>query len=569
MDICFTTDLILGGRRVFISAHTKRTLGISGIILLILTAFLFYDRAHDEHIRFSRQSGYYEEAFRLRIIGGNGNEIHYTLDGSVPTTEDFVYDGDEPLYIEDATKNDNIYAARTDISSVDYAVPDYPVDKCNIVRAAVFDEEGVCLDSVTGVYFVGFQGKKGYDRVYTASLVTEPDGLFDYNTGIYVKGAAFDDPQEKEGVQESRRGNYFNGGREWEREAELTVFDEKKRVVLSQGCGIRIKGGLSRIFPQKSVSCYARTEYGGGRLFNADLFQTGILPHKIVFFSGGNDRFYKIKDYIAQNLEQGLGFATLDFIPCVLFLNGEYWGVCYITEDYNADYISGHYHVERDNIVMMKVADLEEGQEGDQELYYDMEREVAYNYMWMPENYERACELIDMEGYIDYYAAQIYIGRNGDWPNANYALWRTKEDEGSVYGDCRWRWMLFDVNSGGLGLGVLEDDTLQLVLDMDPIFFSLFQNEDFKSAFAKRILEIGREVYGKERCGTLAVEWAELMRQPIADTNRRFYGEWSEENFERAVEDVTAFAEQRYDRVWDMLVDHMGEEWLAQYGISK
>ena len=218
---------------------------------------------------------------------------------------------------------------------------------------------------------------------------------------------------------------------------------------------------------------------------------------------------------------------------------------------------------------MMKVADLEEGQEGDQELYYDMEREVAYNYMWMPENYERACELIDMEGYIDYYAAQIYIGRNGDWPNANYALWRTKEDEGSVYGDCRWRWMLFDVNSGGLGLGVLEDDTLQLVLDMDPIFFSLFQNEDFKSAFAKRILEIGREVYGKERCGTLADEWAELMRQPIADTNRRFYGEWSEENFERAVEDVTAFAEQRYDRVWDMLVDHMGEEWLAQYGISK
>lgn len=558
------------GRCVFISAHTKRLLGASGIILLILIALAVNDRTNDEHIHFSRKSGYYDEAFQLRISGGNNNRIYYTLDGSAPTREDFFYERDKFIYIDDATENDNVYAAKDDVSSMDYVIPDYPVDKCNIVRASVFDEAGNCLDSATGVYFVGFQDKVGYDNIYTASLVTEPDHLFDYNTGIYVRGVAYDNPWMQEHILESRRGNYSNRGAEWEREAELTVFDEKRNVVLSQECGIRIKGGLSRIFPQKSISCYARTEWGGGsRLFAADLFKTGILPHKIVLFTGGNDRFNKIKDYIVQNLEKNLRFSTIDMIPCILFLNGEYWGVCYITEDYNSDYISGHYHVARDNIVMVKVADLKEGQEGDIDLYYDMWQEITYGDIWIPENYERACELIDMEGYIDYYAAQIYIGRNADWPDSNYALWRTREDEGSAYGDCRWRWMLFDVNSGGMGLGALEDDTLQMTLEKDPMFNALLYNDKFKCDFAKRILEIGREVYNPEKCEALVDEWAVVMRTPLADTNRRFYGDQSEEEFDEAVEDVMSFVEQRYDIVWDMLVDHMGEEWLKQHGISK
>lgn len=568
-DLFPNTSEIPEGRCVFISVHTKISLGVSGMLLLLFALLVVCDRKHDVHIYFSEKSGFYDEAFELVVFGGNGNNIYYTLDGSEPTGEDFLFDRKDPIYIDDATKNENIYAARTDISSVDFSVPDYLLDKCNVVRASVFDEEGVCLDSITGVYFVGYQNKEGYDNIYTASLVTEPEYLFDYNTGIYVKGEAFDNPQMQEGQMSSRRGNYSYSGAEWEREAELTVFDDKKRVVLSQDCGIRIKGGYSRVLPQKSVSCYARTEYAGSRFFSADLFQTGILPHKIVLFSGGNDKYYKILDYVAQNLEKNLGFATLDFIPCILFLNGEYWGACYITEDYNADYISGHYNVARDNIIMVKVADLEEGQEGDLEFYYQLEDEITYDYMWVPENYERACELIDMDGYIDYYAAQIYIGRNGDWPNANYALWRTRENEGSPYGDCRWRWMLFDVNSGGLGLGVLNDDTLQMTLEKDPMFNSLYQNDEFRRSFAKRILEIGKEVYSIEQCNALLDEWERIMRAPIGNTNRRFYSLQTEEGFDKAVENVKSFVAQRYDKVWDMLVDHMGEDWLAQNGISK
>lgn len=566
----FVDSVKINGRRSgFISVHTKISLGISGILFLFLSVLVVYDRKHDEHICFSKSSGYYDEAFGLTVLGGNGNRVYYTLDGSEPSEEDFLYDRDALIWIEDATKNENVYAAETDISAVDFTVPDYLIDKCNVVRASVFDEEGNCLDSITGIYFVGFHDKDGYDGLYTACLVTDPKNLFDYNAGIYVKGAAYDDPQRQEWLSDSLRGNYSFSGAEWEREAEITIFDDKRNVVLAQDCGIRIKGGYSRILPQKSISCYARTEYEGSRLFAADLFLTGTFPHKIIFFSGGNDRYYKIKDYVAQNLEKGLGFATFDMIPCVLFLNGEYWGFCYITEDYNADYISAHYHVARDNIIMVKVGELTEGQDGDLDLYYQLENEIAYDYMWMPEKYERAQELIDMDGYIDYYAAQIYIGRNGDWPNANYALWRTRENEGTAYGDCRWRYMLFDVNSGGLGTGVLHDDTLQLTLEADPIFWSLYQNETFRRDFAQRILEIGTEIYSSERCDALLDEWEQITRMPLYNTNRRFYALQTEGDFDGAVDDLKSFVSQRYDIVWEMLVNHMGEEWLEQNGISK
>ena len=58
-------------------------------------------------------------------------------------------------------------------------------------------------------------------------------------------------------------------------------------------------------------------------------------------------------------------------------------------------------------------------------------------------NYKKVCELIDMNSYIDYYAVMLFIGRNGDWPSGNYALWRVKKKESSEYGDGKWRWMLF------------------------------------------------------------------------------------------------------------------------------
>ena len=452
-----------------------------------------------------------------------------------------------------------------------YTIPDHNVDKCNVVRAAVIDGNGKCLDLITGVYFIGFENKAGYDGVYMASIITDPCNLFDYKTGIYVTGETFDNYKETSlgtaedwatPYWEQWSSNYSNRGIEWEREAVITVFDGSRKNILSEKCGIRIQGGGSRGKLPKSIGCYARELYGGSKEFRVDLFDGNFYPHKFVLFSGGDDNVFKIKDYMVNAMGDELGFATMDFIPCTLFLDGEYWGVYYMIENYNSDYISDHYGVRKDNVIMMKNWEVAEGESVDYDLFYNMRSFILDNDMAMKENYEEACNLIDIESFIDYYATQIYIARGGDWPDQNWAMWRSRNDDGSVYGDCRWRWMLFDVNSTGMYANWTYSDTLAYVLGKDPLFYSLYMNEDFRIKFAERILYIGKEIFSDEKCENFLNDYSKIMKAPIEKSSLRFYNDEKSGEFDENIENISFFFTNRYDAIWEFLKRNMGEAWL-------
>lgn len=78
---------------------------------------MFVDLKNDVHISFSKESGYYDEAIELKILGSGGNRIYYTLDGSEPGMDGTLYDPDMPIILTDATANRNVYSTRTDIST--------------------------------------------------------------------------------------------------------------------------------------------------------------------------------------------------------------------------------------------------------------------------------------------------------------------------------------------------------------------------------------------------------------------------------------------------------------------
>ncbi len=581
-------------RRITISAYTKQVLTIAAVIIVVLIAFPFIKLHYGNQLSFSREPGFYDSPFYLSIYGGRKYAIHYTLDGSEPTTNDPVFNKNKPLYIEDATTHPNVYSMRTDTSTgfltdliekytdtkdiPNYTAPDYPVDKCTVIRASLFDSAGNCLSSITGTYFIGFQEKTGYQNIYTASIVTSPENLFDDDIGIYVNGSTFDHfLNNEDNFSELPHwpnwvSNYFMRGIGWEREAYITLFDNQQNTVLSQKCGIRIKGEGSCALLPRSIRCYARTEYSEHSAFQADIFHENSFPDKIVLFSGGQDNIFRAKDYLVHALTQDLPFATIDFIPCVLFLDGEYWGTYYITEDYDAEYIHHHYQVAKDNIIMMKrnsyQDNLTAGIEDDRQLYEEMTAFINEHNMTDSENYNRACDLIDIDSYIDYYAMEIYIA-NVDWPHNNIALWRTRTNDGSIYGDTKWRWMLFDINQPGKFGDYLFLDSLTYVIGEDPVFASLYQNETFRRQFAQRLLYIGKEVFAPETCNLFIDQYVQTMREPLAASNMRFYMDDKSDEFEQYAADMRTFFEQRYDVVWDFLVQDMGEEWLAQNGIQK
>lgn len=552
---------------IFYNKKNRALLAISVFLAIFLVLFkIFFTEEKSELLKntgsvfFSVESGFYEEAFELEMTAASGI-IYYTLDGTIPDKNSMKYEA--PLLITDATGSDNVYSMRTDVStgfdkeeiekiSSEYApgyqVPDYKIDKATVVRAVACDDMGNYSAVKTATYFVNFSDKTGYEGMKILSLVTEPANLFDYENGIYVTGKTYD-----EYVKEYRGGdeyywreefwslwnaNYRNRGIEWERKADGFFFDEAGQLTLEQECGIRIHGGISRGYNPKSLNLYARKEYDGNKYFLRDFWGTGYYASAITLFQGGNDTSTKVKDYLVSTRCEDLNIATMNYEPYALFLNGEYWGIYWLNEKYNADFFSHYYNVKKDNVIIIKHGSLEEGEEDDFKYYSKMVEFCSETDVANEENYAKVCELIDIESYIDYYAVMLYVARSGDWPESNYIAWRVKKTETGLYGDGKWRWGIFDLNSTGFEV---DFDSIGYVMDNDEMFKNMMTNDTFRTRLILRIEELADTVFDAEEINESLAEYQDFMAGPMKQNDKRFFGDDSLSDFYAGIEELKSF----------------------------
>ena len=513
--------------------------------------YILLGEVNKDKPQFSVPAGFYDEAFELYISTENNLPIYYTLDGSIPDRNSVLLN--DGVLIEDVSARPNNLSARTDTSTLfkvseEWSSPKELVDKANIVRAVSYDEHGNPSEVVTATYFVGYESRPEYENISVLSIVTEPDNLFGYENGIYVLGKEYD-----ENINETdskhwiwQKANYRKAGRESEREAHVEVFEENKEMVLSKECGIRIRGSGSRSFFQKSLNIYARDEYDGTSEFEYKFWSGNTAVSEVTLFSGGNDEIVRIQDYIANILSENLDFCNMEFRPCVVFLDGEYWGLYYLTEKYGKEYISKHYGVAEDNVVMVKNKELEEGVWEDYERYKQDMEFIATADLSQQENYELVCNMIDIESYIDYYAFQIYIARCGDWPGSNIAVWKSRVTSNVPYEDGKWRWLLFDVNSGAMQ-GDNFDTYMHIMDEGDTVFANLMTNEEFSDQFWERFGMIREEIFDPGKMSLMIDELSESTRMQILKTYDRFYCDvYTEEVYEDAINDLKDFFVQRY-----------------------
>ena len=359
--------------------------------VLTLTGVLLY--GHAVRFAFSRSSGFYDEPFLLEIQAPS-REVYYTLDGSEPDRTSLQYTK-KKIPVGDASENENTLSAREDLDSygqdhpemIDTQIPEEKVDKCTVIKAVYYDAAGNKSETICASYFVGFQHKTGYGTTKVISIVTDPENLTDYDTGIFVRGRTYD--ELKEGWGDQAPGNYFNKGREWEREANFQYFGTDGKLLYETDCGIRIMGGWHRKAVIKSFNLYAREEYGGANEFDYDFWGTGYDPHKITLHSGSNDYYGKVQNMLVSDLTRGLSYGTMHYEVCLVFLNGEYWGIYNLTEKYDKTYISEIYHVKKRDVLSVKAGKLENGEEENFNLYEDAMEFVENADMTQEENYRR------------------------------------------------------------------------------------------------------------------------------------------------------------------------------------
>lgn len=309
--------------------------------------------------KFSVMPGFYEEPFNLSILAPEDTKVYYTLDGTEPTTESLLYE--EPIYIEDVSYKENLYANIAEIStrSTTY-IPYHLVDKGNIIRAVAVDSAGRKSKETVGSYFIGFEEKFGYKDIYTISITTNPENLFGFEQGIYVKGkvwaANWDEKRAETDPSYAKNAlaNYKMEGKGWRRDAHLEVYGKDRQREYEQDIQIGIHGGWSVSHNQKSFNLYAMPEKDG-----KTYLCPGLVAQKettMMLRAGGyRDLFStKFRDVLNQRLVEDRDIGTLQAVPCQLFLNGEYWGLYSFQERIDGCYVESNYGVPKENVIILK-----------------------------------------------------------------------------------------------------------------------------------------------------------------------------------------------------------------------
>ena len=508
-------------------------------------------------LSFSAESGFYGTDFQLTLSAVGGGEIYYTTDGSNPASSGTAQLYRDAITVTDRTNQPNLYStyeenstAQTISRGTGYKKPTFSVDKATVVRAAVKNSDGTFSEVSAQTYFITNGNLSQYKDMTVVSLVTDPDNLFDPDKGIYVAGnqyiewtksSAYD--PDKSVWDTDNIANFFSRGKEWERPANITIF-EKGTVAVKQDMGIRIKGASTRNTAQKSFNLHARSEYGESKIKYPLLpgnysLDDGKLIEKYdsVSLRSVNEEV-RLRDSFSQALVHDReNLTTQDMKPCVLFLNGEYWGLYQITEKLSDYFVQSNYGIDKSNVAMIKSGELEEGSQEELYSFYNFANNYAKKDLSDTANYKAVCEFIDIDSMIEHYAAGLYLGTY-DWPNYNYGVWRNTGEaiEGNQYSDGKWRFISYDydytMGATYKDFGGVEGYAYDSFRHMNNakgqaptnLFTSLLKNKEFRDKFAAVYCDYANEVISSEKTNALINYYSQNYTDLVANTQLRWWG---------------------------------------------
>lgn len=343
---------------------------------------------------FSLAAGYYTGTQSLTISGPSGATIRYTVNGSEPTAASTAYSG--PI----------------------------PITATTVVRAASFGAAGSQRSFVeTSTYFINV--------THTVPILSMAGD--DVLTLLNGNG----------GIQPFGNLEYFG--------ADGTLLGEAVGEFNEHGQD-------SWAYDQRGVDYIARDQTGYNDAIRHPIFRTKDRPkyQRLIIkasagdnYNFGPDQPAHIRDAYVQALSQ-TGNLRLDersYEPCVLYANGQYWGVYDVREKVDDhDYTRYYYDQDEFNVQMLKTWGGTWAEYGGAQATNDWNALRAYingNDMGDPAAFDYVDSQLNWKSLVDYFCLNSYTVC-ADWLNWNTGWWRGMDPNGDHK---KWGYILWDMDA--------------------------------------------------------------------------------------------------------------------------
>lgn len=434
-----------------------------------------------------------EKSLTLTLIHKE-RRVHYTTDGSWPTAN-------SPL-LKDSIR----------------------IDTTTVIRAyAEGDSTSLQSSVATSTYFM-----REEHTIPVVNISVNSADLFDPVHGIYMDGP------NKGTEYPYMTANYWQ--KVWKK-AHIEFYDTDGKGSFSLDCGLSIFGGFSRTLSKKSFKLKLNDVFGSEDL-EYDVFREGKARRlkSLVLRSGSQDMSdVMLRDEFFTSLmkENSPSLLVQAYRPVALYLNGEYFGLYYIREKINKDFVADHLGVGNDSVnIIMSLVYNEEGKKDD---YQELLNYVRGNDLRDKRHYERVRSMVDLEGLIDEKLGQIYSG-NTDVGNIRYVR------STGIGSDKKWHFVFYDLDlswitekpasfylrgdaGGGVGLH-------NVVIDR------LLRNDEFRWLFLERLSMHLRSTFKPEN----AMRVFDALVEEISPEMRLNCGRWPKLlTYDRWVRNVKSF----------------------------
>ena len=395
--------------------------------------------------------GPHDDVQSLHVELSAPGKVFYTLDGTVPTISSTPYTG--PIELTETT----------------------------VIRAVALED-----DAVPG-------------RVSTFSYF-----LNEYHT-LPILSLAIDDYYGFERI--------YSFGQKWVPvPANLALYENGVRF--NRACTVSMKGWTSLSMPKKSLGVEFTGRYGG--MLDCDVFGTGITEYDGLVMRVGQDfNFSVFRNELIQDLCRQASdcLYTQESKYCILYINGEYYGIYCLKDDITRQFYANHAGVSADSVEGFRAPAPTNVD------YYDL----MVNYGWHSDlsdekNYRHLEAGINMDSLIDWFLFEAYCG-NSDMAG-NQRVYRSTENGN------RWEYVLYDLDwafhywQGGFG--TILDGIGNVGPDMLNMLNNLLDSEIFRDRLLKRYAELVGTVLADDYVLARIDEYVALLQPEIARDHERW-----------------------------------------------